>query len=458
MEPRRSRFTFVDLFAGIGGFHHVLSHAGGKCVFACDIDEDARKTYEANWDTEGGIKGDIRDYAPDDRDLPVTIPPHDILAAGFPCQPFSKSGAQRGMSDETRGTLFFNIERTIEACTPSIVLLENVRNLVGPRHYGDYRTILKHLRHLGYRVSDEPSIFSPHLLPPNRGGTPQVRDRVFITAIRVNDGSSTVAPAPAVRREPVANWDPASWRATWVLDKEADPQATALNVREKEVVHAWNEFVQLMWQRTNERLPGFPLWVDEWRSLAQLDELVSATPELPDWKRKLLQKNAQFYEKYQTVLDPWLDTYRTRMASWPASWRKFEWQWDTASEVGLGDAILQFRPSGLRCKAPTYFPALVAITQTSIVGALNRRLSPRETARLQGLPANFRFHNPTAKAGFKQTGNGVASGAVWHVLRELVLQDAESQCLIPSRLRDAVLTAPLNPSPGILSAEAYETS
>src|SRR5262245_42505622 len=138
-------FTFVDLFAGIGGFHAALKAAGGRGVFASEIDGRAARIYEQNWDHE--VAGDI---------IPLTepkvsreIPEHDILTAGFPGQPFSKSGFQRGM-DETRGTLFFNIERVLSERRPSVIMLENVRNLAGPRHVDTWATIVRHLRELGY--------------------------------------------------------------------------------------------------------------------------------------------------------------------------------------------------------------------------------------------------------------------------------------------------------------------
>ena len=112
------------------------------------------------------------------------MPRADVLSGGFPCQPFSKSGKQLGM-EETRGTLFWNIAQILkdEERRPSVVLLENVRNLAGPRHRETtFKTIVRTLRQLGYRTASDPAVYSPHLLPPALGGRPQVRERVFILA------------------------------------------------------------------------------------------------------------------------------------------------------------------------------------------------------------------------------------------------------------------------------------
>ena len=171
-----SQFRFVDLFAGVGGFHAALKAYGGTCVYSVEIDPAAADVYRRNWahDPLGDIADDVTD------DL-VKVPAHEVLAAGFPCQPFSKSGFQHGM-EETRGTLYWHILRIIKKRKPKVVLLENVRNLAGPRHLHEWQVIIETLREQGYRVSDTPAIFSPHLLPPERGGRPQVRERVFITA------------------------------------------------------------------------------------------------------------------------------------------------------------------------------------------------------------------------------------------------------------------------------------
>ena len=174
-------FKFIDLFAGIGGFHAAMSGFGGKCVYAVEIDEEAAAVYERNW----GVSA-LGDITADATDETMNVPDHDVLCAGFPCQPFSKSGAQRGM-EETRGTLYWNILNIIRVRKPALVLLENVRNLAGPRHRHEWQVIIETLRDEGYVVSDIPAVFSPHLLPPERGGRPQIRERVFIVAVRGAD-------------------------------------------------------------------------------------------------------------------------------------------------------------------------------------------------------------------------------------------------------------------------------
>ncbi len=164
-------FTFVDLFSGVGGFHAALGALGGECVYASEIDDDAARIYQRNW----GLKpaGDITLAA---NDTTMQVPEHDVLVGGFPCQPFSKSGKQQGM-DEARGTLFWNIARVLEVRQPSLVLLENVRNIAGPRHAHEWKVIIATLRQLGYRVSSEPLVVSPHRIRPEFGGRPQVRER-----------------------------------------------------------------------------------------------------------------------------------------------------------------------------------------------------------------------------------------------------------------------------------------
>lgn len=118
-------FRFIDLYAGIGGFHKALSATGGKCVFASETDEFAKKTYRANYNMDFTLAGDIKIYAKH----PELIPQHDFLCAGFPCQPFSHSGVGKGF-DDFRGKAIFDIMAILRHHLPEYFLRENVKTLV----------------------------------------------------------------------------------------------------------------------------------------------------------------------------------------------------------------------------------------------------------------------------------------------------------------------------------------
>ncbi|CAN7368357.1 DNA cytosine methyltransferase [Knoellia sp. LjRoot47] len=442
-------FSYIDLFAGIGGFHAAMGAMGGQCWMASEIDLAASRVYEHNWG--GKVKGDI---------VPLTesrmdVPPHDVLAAGFPCQPFSKSGYQRGM-DEARGTLFWNIARIIEERQPTVVLLENVRNLAGPRHAHEWEVIIKTLRQLGYRVSERSQVFSPHLLPPALGGRPQVRERVFITATYVGVDAAKQDVEPLVTPTAVEGWDPQSWDLAKHLPLQDDDEienldAYRLTDAEAEWVQVWDEFIDVIVDRLDGgRLPGFPIWADHFVSPSDLD----IAPGTPAWKANFLRKNAAFYEQHREVLNAWLP----KIQNFPPSRRKFEWQ--AQDPTSLTDTVMHFRPSGIRAKRPTYVPALVAITQTSIVGSRGRRITPREAARLQGLPDWFEFKQAIPEgepvlqadpASYKQMGNGVNVGAAYYVLRQHVLRDIEVIGDRAPELAEAVLAAPENPDDALVT-------
>lgn len=173
--PSRPKFRFVDLFAGIGGIRLGLERAGGACVYSVEIDRHARRTYEANF---GSCEAaDIRDVKPED------LPPYDVLAAGFPCQPFSIAGVSKklslgrehGFADKTSGNLFFEIVRLAEASSPPILFLENVKNLRSHDRGNTFRVILAELDRLGYEVS--------HGIIDARSWVPQHRERTFVVGL-----------------------------------------------------------------------------------------------------------------------------------------------------------------------------------------------------------------------------------------------------------------------------------
>lgn len=176
-HPEAGDFTFIDLFAGIGGFHRAFHSVGGACVFTSEWDTWAQRTYRENF-PGFPIHGDIRTIEPED------VPDHDVLLAGFPCQPFSIAGVSKknalgrkhGFDCDTQGTLFFNIEKIIEAKQPKAFVLENVKNLVSHDRGNTFRVIEHTLREkLGYIVR--------HKVVDARHWVPQHRERIFIVGL-----------------------------------------------------------------------------------------------------------------------------------------------------------------------------------------------------------------------------------------------------------------------------------
>jgi len=170
----KKHFKYIDLFAGIGGFHQAMRRLGGKCVYACEKDEKCIEFYNTNYNHENAfiIHDDIRTITPD------TIPQFDVLCAGFPCQPFSKAGNRQGFQDKERGDLFYSILPIIDK-HPEIkfIILENVRNLAD--NEANWDVIKNELMSREFIITEEPIILSPHQF-----GIPQIRERVYILGIR----------------------------------------------------------------------------------------------------------------------------------------------------------------------------------------------------------------------------------------------------------------------------------
>lgn len=173
-------YRFIDLFAGIGGFHLALSPFGAKCVFASEWDKHCQTVYKNNF---GVIpSGDITKI--DEKD----IPSHDILCAGFPCQAFSISGNQKGFSD-TRGTLFFDVARVISFHKPKILFLENVKNFAKHDDGKTLDVVLKTLKDLGYKVNYS-------ILNASDFGLAQKRERVYFVCFRDDIDAKFSFPSP----------------------------------------------------------------------------------------------------------------------------------------------------------------------------------------------------------------------------------------------------------------------
>mgnify|MGYP002784308256 CR=1 FL=1 len=423
---------FIDLFAGLGGFHVGLAHLGYECVFASEINAELAELYEKNF----GIKvhSDIRNIKPQ------AIPKHDILCAGFPCQPFSKAGQQNGLQDQ-RGSLFDCIVAILKLRKPTYFILENVPNLLKHNQGQTWAGMKQQLEELGYAVDE--AILSPHHI-----GVPQHRLRAFIVGSRKGLQHFSWIDT---HNTPKTN-------ITTILEKK--PQnARKLGKREQECLQLWQEILDAL--PPDAALP-LPLWTTEFgatypfedkiptlyspkelskykgafgKSLRAktLEELLPNLPsyarhnahravqlknagQFPSWKRNFIRKSRQFYTTHQQVLEPFL----CRLESLHHSWQKFEWNCGTGKR-DLSKYLIQFRASGIRVKLPNYAPALVTTsTQIPVIGWQMRYMTAKEGARLQSLDVDSLSLPAQENRAFQALGNAVNAQLVQKITEKLI--------------------------------------
>lgn len=201
--PLKNKFNFIDLFAGIGGIRKGFENIGGQCVFTSEWDKYAWETYRENFDTSHKFVGDINTVTQSSKQIAVEIPDHDVLLAGFPCQPFSLAGVSKknslgrahGFECEKQGNLFFKIRDILKVKRPSAFLLENVKNLESHDHGNTYKVIMNTLREeLGYHVYP--------MIVDAKGFVPQHRERIYLVGFRKETGftwSDFIRPDPKTK-------------------------------------------------------------------------------------------------------------------------------------------------------------------------------------------------------------------------------------------------------------------
>jgi DNA (cytosine-5)-methyltransferase 1 len=423
----RDQLAFVDLFAGLGGFHVALDMLGATCVFAAECEPDLQSLYEQNF----GLRpeGDITRV-----DL-SRIPPHDLLCAGFPCQPFSKSGKQLGFEHTEQGKLFFNVIEILRTHRPQCFILENVPNLLKHDEGRTFERIERELRSLGYEIKHEK-------LSPHQFAIPQIRERVYIVGAL---GDMNKFAWPKTTDQPTS--------IKTILGNEG---GKALPHRVMRALQAWGEFLELSKQSEDEELPSFPIWgmefgasypyadVTPWellrtgrveelrvttgtlgRSLEGLDAgaILEVLPsharreqkEFPRWKKTFIKQNRDFYERNREWIDPWLP----KIADLPSSFQKFEWN-AHGEERDIWQYVIQIRASGVRLKRQTTAPSLIAMTNTQvpIIAWERRYMTPAECARLQSLD-EIRMPDSPSKA-FKALGNAVNAEVVRQIVSSLL--------------------------------------
>lgn len=414
---------FIDLFAGLGGFNIALRALGHKCVFASEIDASLCELYLQNF----GIRpsGDIRTVRVEN------IPRHDILCAGFPCQPFSKAGKLKGLSDKERGTLFEEIIRILAFHKPKYFILENVPFIKKQNNELTWQYIENKLKSLEYDIDSQ-------ILSPHHFGIPQHRKRLFIVGSLKGLGSFT--------------WPSSSAAPTSIKDIifEGSSLGKKIEPEKIEALNLWQEFIDIVSQY--DEVPKVPIWGMEYGAtypfedvtpfsisveelscykgafgaslcLSTKEKQFSKLPRyaiykqrnFPHWKKRFIRENRRFFCKYKKQLkDVMLKIKRLPVHSW----QKLEWNVSGKSK-NIYNYIIQFRPSGIRVKDINFAPSLVCTTsQVPIVGWEKRYLSVEEAARLQSMECIKMPKNPSL--AFKSLGNAVNVTIVKNIAKNLL--------------------------------------
>ena len=389
---------FIDLCCGIGGFHQALTKLGFECVLASDIDDDCRKNYEQNYKIKP--MGDLTDIKVQD------IPTFNILCAGFPCQPFSKAGEQKGF-DDTRGNIFFDICKIIKYHTPEYLILENVRNLASHDKGNTWEIIYSLLGKLNYYTYEKPLILNTLYF-----GVPQSRERVVILCKRKDLGM--LQPLPDISKKNIKNTS-----LVTIIDNDVDKKYN-ISPKLKTTEDVWNEFTEIC-NSNNINVPKFPIWTDWWDSdgnnttvtkykgglTKEQNEENILKQQKAFYKKykKWIDNNRNFYNKHKNVLEEWLTRSRKKEL-WLGAVRKMEWQ-TGENNLNMKQVLWSPRGSGIRIKKLNYSPTLVAMaSMIPIYGPKSRMLTPRECARLQSFPENYIIHE-NDKIAYKQFGNAV---------------------------------------------------
>lgn len=407
--------TYIDLFCGIGGFRQGIERVcknineDSKCIFACDKDIHAAKIYRLNYgeDVFYDLKSSTTHDLIEKRMCTLTKNKElDFIFAGFPCQSFSKAGNQEGFKDEEKGNLFFEIIKIAKKYHPKFMLLENVRNLKSHDGGNTWKQINYHLKKSGYHVDHV--VLSPNQIPNKK--IPALRDRVFILCYRNDLFYKNIYVFNDKKLDRVKTSIYTYGKNGKKLNSKyfEDDQQHYLDEHTIKTLEMWDDFRNRILENGGKMIS--PIWPHYFSDFNISDK--------PLWKQMIINRNREFYKKHKDVIDKWKRDYAKHLDSLIKSDKKLEWNAGEKLE-SIFDGIIQFRPSGVRVKAPTDIPTLVAINQTPIIGFEKRYMTPEEIRKLYGFK-KLKFTNQPEKQTYKQLGNTVSVDVIEYLITHMV--------------------------------------
>jgi len=420
-QNRSSVIRFADVFAGLGGFHVALSRLGMECVFSSELDQGLRDLYHKNF---GLIpEGDIR--LVDEK----KIPKHELLCAGFPCQPFSIAGKKKGDACPSSGKLINDVLRIAAHHLPKYIMLENVPNILTIQNGEFWNYIKKSFSKLGYVIDYK--VYSPHQF-----GIPQKRKRVFVVASRVGldhfvwpttDGRATKKLSELIIHddEIVRRIEPAKLKIlnNWqqLVNEVNKMSCNSIVASEFGATYPINDFKKTSLSRIRKMKGSFgrsladcKTWADVMMHMPHY--IQDRSGKIPDWLLPSIVYSRRLYTLHPNFLDEW----KQDLIGANNSWQKLEWR-GLRSSNDIWKHTIQFRASGIRIIKPEFAPSLVAMTptQTPIIGAKKRYMGIREAAALQSLDSLQYFPEKNGRA-FRALGNAVNAFIVGEIAMNLI--------------------------------------
>ena len=380
------KLKYIDLFCGIGGFHQALSSLGCQCNLACDVDKACQENYKLNYGID--VHPDVKKINTDElEDL-------DIICGGYPCQAFSNAGKKKCFNDD-RGLLFDEIIRIAKVKKPKFMFLENVKHILKV----DGGKVIDYVRQ---KLDDNNYTLQLFNMSPHNYGIPQQRERIYHVCVRKDIYNGIDIKLPNIENN-IIELD------KYMLKKEEVDSKYNIDGDVLKCLEAWDEMIKIF--EVGEKISPVIMINEHYNNHTKEDFESYAA-----WRKGYITANKPLINKYKQQWDPWYQKHKHILQK-REIYGKLEWQ---VGKIKPNDSIfnyfIQVRQSGIRVKKPKYFPTLTAIKQIPIYGKQKRYITPRECARLQSFPENFKI-DPVDNNAYKQFGNSVNCDNVRTVIK-----------------------------------------